>query len=336
MFIASSKESVSSFLERGLLWQAEIDAQSSYPQSSYSQSPGPINLHGVRSSGARSSNVLPFGVEQFDQELPSGGLPYGALHEWAYQQHAVLPGDTTRSKNIAQQKNAVQSKNTVQQKNTAPPLMLFSYLAGRALRQKVVLDQSSKAVKHAHYIIWLGKECWPTPYILHKTVHDLSRCVFIDPPDKKLALWALEKIAASPATAVLITSALITDYCNSSTALSRRFALLAERSGALILLIRDPQDFKQSSSAKSRWLVTFAQSNSMNPCFQLDLVTWKGAQPRRRSWNLECRGSIECSGIECGGSEEISLHIPSELSIRPSATEASPHQGQALSALGSN
>ena len=187
-------------------------------------------------------------------------------------------------------------------------------LAGNALRAH------SQEGPPEHYLIWIGQRCWPSPYVLAQTVGSLDRCLFIDPPNAKQALWATDYALRSAAVAAVIVDCTDSSTKNPKvvTAITRRLALAARTGGALGLLIRDSQDFAQPTVATSRWVVAphlppqdrservYAEQSqaeqsqaeqsqaeqsqaeqSQALCFDLELLRYKGQAPAVTQWCIE-------------------------------------------------
>lgn len=263
---------VEQYFKEGLLWLAASSSQSSGCAIS--------NLGSPKFEKCDQNfwqQRVPFGLDAIDTQFPLSGLPTGTIHEWFSAQHT-------------------------------PPCSIFALLAGNALRQSHA-DLSK-------FVVWIGRDIWPTPYLLEQTMYItvqegarsvskslISNCLFIDPPNEKLKLWALELALRSPAVSVAIAS------CKKlSFATTRKLSLLARKSQALALLFCDAKSLRAPSSAFSRWHIETVSSASTTPCFRIQLLKCKGAQPRISSWVVELQEGV-CSYEH--RQQTLSLHIPS-------------------------
>lgn len=249
------------------------------------------------------ANCAAFGLDAIDRELPWGGLPAGALHEWSSQSSLF-------------------------------PCSLLALLTGNLLRAQGVnrlcgkrpLQVSEELPRHK-FIVWVGRDIWPTPYLLEQTMYVtfqeggttksqslIENCLFIDPPDEKLKLWSIELALRSPAVAAVVAK-----RNKLSFPTSRKFALAARASGALGFLIRDARAQQESSAAFSRWSFEPLRSESSFPSFRIQLIKCKGAQPKVASWNIELREGI-CSYES--NQQTLSLHLSTAVGNQHSAAPA--------------
>ena len=216
----------------------------------------------------REMQVVPFGAAEIDTALGYGGLWGGALHEWAF--HPSSSDDLSVARHPRSQ----------QPSESHAPLAILSVVAGNALR--AISHRNSSA----RYVIWIGRACWPTPYLLAQTVGAIERCLFLDPPDQRAKLWALDVALRSPATAVVIADQRAPTH-GIGLALSRRYALAARAGGVLGLLLCHEQAFHHTSMAMSRWLVTPHPTSEGDPRFALSLVRYKGPTQTPLHWSVE-------------------------------------------------
>jgi protein ImuA len=296
------------FFKQGLLWLADPPAGS---QASDSPSLCPsLRCSSAVSSLVVSSSVVSssaqFGLDAIDNELPLGGLASGALHEWASSRDIL-------------------------------PCSILALLASNMLKKAMqALPHSPEQQEAKKFAVWIGRDIWPTPYLLEQTmqyyassqdIHEnshgaaktlLPHCLFIDPPNEKLKLWAIELALRSPAVA-----AVVADCKRMRFSTSRKFALAARKSGALGLLIRDKKALSAPSAAFSRWHIEPLPSASSSPCFKLQLLKCKGAQPRIASWNIELREGV-CAYEP--NQQTLSLHLLSPVVSRSAA--APPEETQ--------
>ena len=114
-------------------------------------------------NSAPSAAAATFGIPEIDCELALGGLGYGAIHEWLVSPDAA-------------------------NKIFAPILLTTSLAAQAASKQK--------------YLIWIGRESWPSPFLIEKFYQN---CLFIDPQNEKLKLWAFDTALRSPLSLQLLS-----------------------------------------------------------------------------------------------------------------------------------
>lgn len=285
--------SVEQFFKDGLLWLAEPTLQQAATSPFTPSTPS-----------LPSKVCLRFGLEAIDSQfsgyrlpinhglpinygLPiNHGLPIGTVHEWFSNQ-------------------------------STPPCSIFALAAGNLLRQ---LNSQQQALPK--YIAWIGRDIWPTPYLLEQTMppsmqertNSVSKsllpqcllsqclfpqCLFIDPPNEKLKLWAIELALRSPAVAVAVASTKRLRF-----AISRKLALTARGNDALCFLFCDKKALSSPSAAFARWHIDPIAGSSSAPCFHLQLLKCKGAQPRISSWMVELR-----EGVSTYGSNQPALSL---------------------------
>ncbi len=291
-----SEELLHKLLQDGVVWVSQADTQAKAPfEQTLTQVRAVLALPDASPSPVRAPNtagVVPFALPAIDDAFPQGGLRSGAIHEWCF----VNP--------TAERSPKTNGQKTKDKEQTYPPCSLPALLAGNALRS-FVKEPTGKEADNK-FVIWIGRTCWPTPYLLRQTIQHsgpLSRCIFIDPPDEKLRAWAVETALRSHAVA-----AVIAEFKSIRFSLSRRFELAAEKGGTLGLFIRSPKDFSLPSAAASRWRITTTPSSSLLPRFELELVKCKGQQPELKRWIVEL--------VEGDKDATLSLRIPSDVAIR--------------------
>lgn len=156
-----------------------------------------------------------------------------------------------------------------------PPATIISFLAGNIIKAPAI-------------IVWIGKECRPTPYILKEcSPHLLTNSFFIEPPNEKLKLWAIDKSLRSPAVKLVISSF---EDKKLAANISRRFLLAAEEGGSIGFFIRDKKLLSTPSFVSfstARWLVSPAPSPTSAQRWQLSLMKIKGSQPLNTEWIVE-------------------------------------------------
>jgi hypothetical protein len=240
----------------------------------------------------REKPIAPFFIPEIDQHLPSGGVSFGATHDWFY-----LPPENTNPREVPAL-------------CTVPAILCgnaFKHTAQKAADRKFYCEK---------ILLWVGKRCWPTPYILEenlKFVHNgqrinlLPNCLFIDPPNKKLKNWAIEAALKSGAAATIVADCPFLNLIE-----AKRFLFAARSGNALALLIRNRSEMSLPSPAASAWGIAPIPSPSFNPRWRLSLLKAKGSRSSRSEWILEAGNPSEDNNYE-----KISLHIPSELVDRP-------------------
>jgi hypothetical protein len=157
------------------------------------------------------------------------------------------------------------------------------------------------------YIFWVGKECWPSPYVLYRYFPSsllLKSCIFIDAEADTEKLSLLDIILRSPAT-----FAVITHLKKLSMAQSKRLSLAINSQstsyGRFAFICRPPNEENSLSTAHTRWSVSplhLTQRGSslrVNLYHELPPLAWKltllkqkGPQSRIRKWDLLLRENI--------------------------------------------
>lgn len=267
---------ITSRLESGAIWVAE-GAPSSFPLS-----PAP-SLAGADYM-ASYVNIAPFGEPQIDSELPDGGLSSGALHEWF--------GISNAEPSPASYKTYFQE--------ALPPLTLISVLTGNALensfKQVGSLKRASSSKEQIlkswnRYILWIGKECWPSPYLLQKTLpfpELLAACLFIDVASEEDRLWAIDTALRSEASFATIA------YLPKLTiSQSKRFSIALEKSNRFAFLLRPPEARSKPTTSATRWEArpykapTASPEAPPLPAWHLSLTKQKGKQSLKRNWVVQ-------------------------------------------------
>ena len=274
------EKSVNSLFDNGMLWFADPRGKEGLDFSCNSSRKSWLN----EASGAEDLLVVHTGVNEIDEALPAGGFTNNAIHEF-------FP--------------AGWKKGSSSEAEVQPACLLPAILAAEAWRMKGGAGQ----------IVWIGKSCWPSPFLLEKLNRHVAKnspaasslerqdkdllasCLFTDPPDKKLKLWAIETALRSKGVAAVVAGCETLRFT-----LSRRFTLAAETGGTLGLFIRPPRDRSTASAALTRWQIRPAPSPGTFPRFELEIFKCKGRQPSVNSWV-----------IEANDGQGISLHIPSDV-----------------------
>lgn len=257
-------------------------------------------------STARESSQSHFSRQQFLE----CGLPLGAVHEWC----------TSLQTSCSNTRKYPATKST---RSAAPPLSIITAI----LRANLAHSTQGNSVSDPRLVLWIGKNCWPTPHLLAQASHSgvdlLSRSLFIEPPDSKTKLWAIDAALRSPGVFGVVAQ------CRGlSITMSRRFSLAASQGGTIGFIVRPEKEFTLPSAAMSRWKVSPAP-NPITPN-QIDttqsfaaksLTSTAGYLILHPRWQIEltrCKGSfippatlpIRWFVEVC---DEISLSFPAEL-----------------------
>ncbi len=235
-------------------------------------------------SQIQECSVTSFGVDEIDSALPYGGLPEGSINEFF---------------------------STTVEGITELPLTIPTIFARRVLENYRKRSRTTWSVSEeysrtsetkeslSHSSVWIGKKCWPTPFLLPKS--SLMRCIFIDPPSPELSLWSLETALRSPSVACVIA-----DCPSFSLTTFRRFQFAARVSKATVFLLRHEKDLNTPSCAYSQWRITPSPSSEELPAWELSLLKVKGGTSNISSW-IVCAESLYEQG------EKISIRILPQL-----------------------
>lgn len=270
--------SVDALLLEGQLWVADpLRGSSSEDQSPLSRTKSEQSS-GCYASGPGSLFSVPFGVRTIDRVLPDGGLPAGKIHEFYSTDETLFPATVSAA------------------------------LAGNALRATEASTSSSGSQDNARsaslqrsgkLVLWIGRECWPTPYLLEhalqsvavrsndaqQSLHDqFSHAVFLNPPSPRLRLWAVELALRSPAVA-----AVIAPLTQLSFATTRKLALAAREGGGLGIIVRPYTEIAQRSAAWSKWRMQPAPTEGSDPRWQLSLCRLRNREMEKVEWLIESR-----------------------------------------------
>jgi len=299
----SGKQSLTltSFLQRGLLWPAEEPVTSLQKnQTKRGRRPYPS-----RSFPYASDFITPFGVDAIDSHLPYGGLLSGVIHEWFLAQRKDMPDNPLTNQILT-------------------PLSLLTFLVGNAISELIkdrgvyfdsqhdaLLNQEAYSIKNKcqsllkwnRYIFWIGKECWPSPYALCKNLplaSLMNSCIFIDARDDAEKLSFLDIILRSPAT-----FAVVAYLKNLSIAESKRLTIAAAShdasNGRIAFICRPVSAVRTLSTSQTRWrltpiaadsLITGTAPNLPPLAWKLELIKQKGLQAKIRNWKLLLRENI--------------------------------------------
>lgn len=292
-----------------------------------------------------------FGIPKLDTQLPLGGLPTGNIHEFFTTSPVLAPPILPRiipcflACNVAvQQASSHHTATNTYSSTTSPSDHLPRELT-----------------KELPYLLWIGKNTWPSPFLLHQLLgaHFPSneierRCIFVDPPNQKIALWAIENALRTPSIAAVIAS------CASlSFATSRRFSLAARTYGTLGLLLRSSSYIHETTSSYSKWVVwpsalhtpglnrarpsssklsssvltnaplgDSTKASSTHPSWNISLQRIKGSMPHPAEWVIEAREPLpRFSASNSPLTEPLAAHSSGEVPYgdAPSANALSLH-----------
>jgi hypothetical protein len=282
------KECIDDLFTAGLLWMAERQTTSRVESLSRVESAPPSGEITTPESARAPKNqgiVAPFGIPAIDTTLPDGGFRYGTTHEWY-----IATGQSARTQGIP------------------TPTAIVAVAAANILKERHKLStrhhtDSMASATSQKLAVWIGRRLWPNPHFLDHALRSTLRtnCLFLDPPNDKLRLWAIDTALRSPAIGVVVA-----DLGAISFTLSQRL-LLAARAGNTIGLFcryirRDSTgSIAPSTAATTRWLIRSEISTSERPRWGLELLKCKGTPPRTTRWSVElCRGDDD---------ENVPLHL---------------------------
>lgn len=246
-------------MENGLVWCPE--------GSSHDK----IVLASKEHRHTHSITAARFGIDGIDNALPYGGLSTGNIHEFF-----------------------VGSLEPVHYLPT-PPLGILSQITANAISTDSPLA------------LWIGKNCWPSPFVLqacaasqHTMLQScvLQHCVFIDPPNHRLSLWATEAALRHGGIRIVISALRAPSFTT-----TRRLSLAAARGNSVGILIRSIKEQDCASTAHTRWIIRPVRSASAAPCWQVQLIQSKGPRPQKNEWVIEDKG---------GRYEEIEYTLPGQ------------------------
>lgn len=292
---------LSSLIQKGLLWRGE--GSSAVKHSALlpmERDHRPIAR--PFSNDTLTADTPPARQQRFLQH----GLPLGAVHEWCVAQSSHETSSALKKRSTS---------------TGVPPFSIITAILRSTLSHQL-RDQSGANPSCAastrsdpRLILWIGKNCWPTPHLLaqasHSEVNLLSRSLFIDPPDTKTKLWAIDAALRSPGV-----FGVVAQCTRLSTTMSRRFALAAAHGGTIGFIVRPEKELSLPSAAMSRWKVrpVPCQTNT----YTAPLTNPFLSAPRWEVELLKCKGSfippatlpVRWFVEVC---DEISLSFPAEL-----------------------
>jgi protein ImuA len=209
------------------------------------------------------AEAIPFKVEEIDGALSVGGLACGALHEFYYR-------DPSRNVGTSVAIPTLLARNAIDAYYTSPT----------SAWDKVASDAPP------FFIAWIGRRSWPTPFSLPQRL--LSSCLFIDPPNDKLTLWAIETALRSP-----LIKLVIADSPRLPLKTTRRLSLRAHTNGTTAILMRSLQDLSMPSSSTTKWVLSPLPSSSIHPTWNLTLERSKGGAVPNTSWAIALENDYE-------------------------------------------
>jgi protein ImuA len=145
-----------------------------------------------------------------------------------------------------------------------PPMHVLLDLAARATRP-------ARTPGSASGVLWIGRRCWPYLPLLGGLLPD---SLFIDAPDLRTRLWAIDAALRCPGVRVVVG-----DGSGLDLPASRRLQLAAEAGGSTGLLARPAHERATLSAAATRWLVTPLPAPSSRPRWAIDCLRCKGVRP---------------------------------------------------------
>lgn len=244
------------------IWRAD-------PEEACTQGASSSNPHSSHAQGTSlATGTIPFGAPEIDTVLPEGGLAHHAVHELFYR-------DPLQPSAVACTLASILAYNAYASSTT-------SVLASdwHHLRRK---ENTSPT------IMWIGSRCWPTPVMLssYQTLcetHFLTQCLFINPPNDKTTLWAIETALRSRAIRLVIAC------CpRISRSTTQRLALAARSHKSTAILLRHIDDIDTPTHALSRWVTAPTPSTNGLPSWNLALHKYKGLRAQHSSWCISLR-----------------------------------------------
>lgn len=254
-----------SLFERGLVWRHGEEPYSLY-----------------RFGNAQEGASIPFAVPEIDEALPQQGLQRGALHEFFYND-PLMPEAFPSAIPALLAHNAF--CNVTQQDS--------AWRASSSLHTESLYSGSLHSIP-LHTIVWIGRGAWPTPYSISQIASAttsspdtlIKASLFIDPPNDKLKLWAIETALRSRAVNLVVA-----ECPRISLTTTKRLSLAAQSNGTTALLLRNIRDSAKPSCATTRWIITPTPSSHETPLWDLSLLKIKGNALRSSSWLVGIDGT---------------------------------------------
>ena len=211
----------------------------------------------------RSVERIPFNLPEIDGALSTGGLACGALHEFYYK-------DPSHNVPLSVALPTLLARNAIDAYYDSPASAWDRVRSGTP----------------PFFIAWIGRRSWPTPFALPQRV--LSSCLFIDPPNDKLTLWAIETALRSP-----LIKLVIADCPRIPLMTTRRFSLRAHSNQTTAILLRALKDIAMPSSSATKWALTPIPSSDLYPKWGLTLERNKGGATPHSSWAISLESDYE-------------------------------------------
>lgn len=243
--------SLNELISEGIVWQGESTPVDNLWKTC-SQQP-----HRQR------SEVIPFNVQEIDGALSVGGLACGALHEFYYR-------DPSRNVETSVAIPTLLARNAIDAYYASPTSAWDTTASGEP----------------PFFIAWIGRRSWPTPFSLPQRL--LSSCLFIDPPNEKLTLWAIETALRSP-----LIKLIIADSPRLPLKTTRRLSLRAHANGTTAILLRSLKDLSMPSSSTTKWVLSPLPSSDLHPTWNLTLERSKGGAVPHSSWAISLKNDYE-------------------------------------------
>ncbi|MEN9845812.1 MAG: hypothetical protein RIS36_959 [Pseudomonadota bacterium] len=209
------------------------------------------------------SEAIPFKVDEIDGALAVGGLACGALHEFYYR-------DPSRNVGTSVAIPTLLARNAIDNYYASPTSAWDTVASGAP----------------PFFIAWIGRRSWPTPFSLPQRL--LSSCLFIDPPNEKLTLWAIETALRSP-----LIKLVIADSPRLPLKTTRRLSLRAHANGTTAILLRSLHDLSMPSSSATKWVLSPLPSSGIHPTWNLTLERSKGGAVPNTSWVISLENDYE-------------------------------------------
>jgi|GEM_PF-4646495 len=289
----SNSEDLADLFERGLLWSCEEDGE----EKSWNRGNAQANNSTTR---AEEFFSVPFEISDLDSLFKgSCGLPSGKIHEWT-------------NRNFS-----------------APPLTIPTILVCNALRETI--RSSGHQTNFQRYIIWIGQECWPSSFLLEKTLiasfgHNIiSQCLFLKTKNQEETFTCIDNALKSPAVFCVFAN-----LHKIPLVASRRFSLLIKNRPSLAFFFLPENHSDKPTAAFSRWLVAPSslgaslRGSLTETClekqllsYKLTLLRTKGAKPNQTEWFIEVQD-------ESKSNSSLSLALSSQLVNRAKEKEFAP------------
>lgn len=233
----------------------------------------------------RTTRVISFGAPAIDSLLPRGGLATCAVHEMIYNDPLLPQALATTLPAVLAHNAHSQLQHNISQSGWD----LGSSTKNRS-RPHTSPRHHSADMAHTATIVWIGKRCWPSPFLLNSldtaetppAYRLLQRSLFIDPPNNASILWAIETCLRSRAVHLVIAT------CpRVSRTTTQRLAYVARTNNTTALLLRAAADITAPTYATSRWSISPAPSAHDAARWELRLLKLTGTSHRQLSWVVE-------------------------------------------------